>query len=110
MIRAIGLSFLNDYKIEILFSDSVSKIFDYSQFLQTEMGKKLRDFTFFRTGKLGRGGRDIFWEENGEIVFDNCMDSMRYFWDDESKEWEGFTDSIGLAERIEITLAKKMAS
>lgn len=110
MIRAIDLKFLKDYKLEVTFSDGATKIFDYAGFLDSEMGQKLKDQDFFRMGKIGRGGRDINWEKNGEVVYDNCVDAMRYFWDDDSKEWEGFDDSIGLNERIKITDSKRMAS
>jgi hypothetical protein len=74
------------------------------------MGTQLKDQNFFRTGKIVHGGRSISWEKGDQVICDFCMDAARYFWDDESKEWEGYDDTIDLSERIRIAESKKIAS
>jgi hypothetical protein len=110
MIKAIELTFLNDFKFEVTFSDGVSKRFDFSDRLETEMGSFLKDLSLFRSGRIDHRGRAIIWEKDGEVVFDSCMDALRYFDADESKEWEGYDDSLGLIERIKIANSRKIAS
>ena len=110
MIKAIDLKFLNEFKFEITFSDGVSKRFDFSHILETQMGSNLKDLSVFRNGKIDHRGRAISWEKNGEVVFDSCMDALRYFEPDESKEWEGFDDQIGLLERMKIADSRRIAS
>jgi len=111
MIHILNANYISDFKLEVSFSDRTIKIFDYAQITGFEgVTKKLEDLTFFKSFKIAEDGSSIGWEENGEIIFDYCPTSMRYYWQDESNEWEGFDDSVGLQERKKIAISRKMAS
>jgi hypothetical protein len=111
MIKIASANYLKDYKIEVSFSDGATKIFDYAQIFGFKgITEKFRDLFFFKSFKIQDNGFSIGWEENGEIIFDNCPTAMRYYWKDESNEWDGFDDSVGLQERKKIANSRKIAS
>jgi len=111
MIQIVNANHTSEYKLEVSFSDGTSKIFNYAQITGFEgVTKKLEDLTFFKSFKIEEDGSSIGWEENGKIIYDNCPTSMRYYWQDESNEWEGFDDSVGLQERKKIANSSKIAA
>jgi len=66
--------YLNDYKIQITFSNNEIKIVDLSQHLTGEIFEPLKDISYFKSFKLNSDLDTITWENGADISPDFLYD------------------------------------
>ncbi len=72
MIRILKATVIEDYKIEISFSDGAKGVADLSSLVKSELFGKLSDKEAFSRFRIVREGRALSWDEDLEL----CSDSL----------------------------------
>ena len=68
--KAIDVKVLNNYELEILFSNNERKIFDVKPYFKFKIFKELKDIEKFKKVKIS--GLSIEWENGADI----CPDEL----------------------------------
>ena len=68
--KAIDVKVLNNYELEILFSNNERKIFDVKPYFKFKILKELKDIEKFKKVKIS--GLSIEWENGADI----CPDEL----------------------------------
>ena len=69
-IQVINASYIDDYKVEITFSDTTVQIVDFGSFLQKHphpQHDKYKEIELFKQFKIDGG--NLVWGENWDLIF-----------------------------------------
>jgi len=96
-ITVLKINYLQNYILEIEFSDGCVKRFDFAELITFNgIAESLKDISFFKNIDITDDGRSFSWA-NG---YDCCADWARYYAKDLDDEWKGTDETIGLKQRI----------
>lgn len=91
------INHLQNYILEIEFSDGCIKHFDFSMIVAFNgIAEALKEVDYFKNVSIINGGRAFGWE-NG---YDCCADWARYYAPDLAEEWKDTAENVGLKQRI----------
>ena len=62
--RINNITILNDYKIEIIFDNFITKIVDFEFKLEADVYKPLLDLNLFKSAHVDVGGYGISWNDD----------------------------------------------
>lgn len=72
MTKMEGIRFLDDYRIEIIFTDGRENVFDMKTKLRTVRFHDLENIEIFSSGIL-KNGQVICWDNGTELSIDEIM-------------------------------------
>jgi len=94
MVKIIGLTVLDHYRIHFVFNDGCQKTVGFRKFLQANtLTKPLLDPEYFKQVQMEARGRGISWP-NG---YDVCPDNLRYYLEAEAIDL-GEEETSGMVE------------
>jgi hypothetical protein len=63
----LNIKVLNDFKLEVLFSNSEKRIYDCNSLLSDKNFIKLKNFNYFKNVKVDSGGYGISWDSETDL-------------------------------------------
>lgn len=73
--KAIDVKILEDYKLEILFDNNETRIFDVKPYFKFKIFKELKDTNKFNTVKIS--GLSVEWENGADICPDELYNNSK---------------------------------